>query len=213
MARADSESEVTPVEIPKKTGDNGSVRGSLKAIEGAPVALPHEDTGPIRAALISAAGENGGSGITAHNVAAALVDLMGGPGGQGGGDGGPPIDIKKFRKSNWLVNTAIAAIVGAISWFGGYQILKATVADHDKAIEQNAKATHVNAEAIENVKNDIGGVKKTVDNSFKVQVQLVEGVETLKKEAQTEKQKRLEEKVEEQKRRIRQLERESRLNR
>lgn len=206
MTRAESENgvaardDITPVERP--------VAVSGKMPEAAVVAGEFEDTGPVRKSLKMAA--NGDDDLTAHEVAAQMVKLMGqlGGGGRGGdGSGGPPIDLKKFRKGNWLAQILIGAVVAGSSAFAAYKATEARSVDNQEKVKSNRGKIEENRQAISEVKIGVDEVQAKVDNSYRVQVRLVESVEQLTEEQKTAKERRLKERNAELEEKIRRLER------
>lgn len=124
---------------------------------------------------------------------------------QASGDGGgpPPIDLKKFRRGNWWVQLLMLIGVAASGTFAAYKATEARSVHNEKAIEAH-KAQPMHPEAAKRlirVETDIAQTKTALGGEdgkggIKADVkQIANGIEQLKIEARTEKQKRLEEKV------------------
>lgn len=212
MTRATTEDD-TAVEVPTAGSipEARAVAGAVEVGNGDNGVVEHvdaEDTPlPVRETLsgIHALPE-GSEPPTAHDVAQALVDLMP-KGGGGGGDDSGPIDLKKFSKKNWLANTIIALIVAGSGAFAAYKATEARSKDNAEAVQENEQAIEEIDKELGDVKDSVDDIGEKLDEGFKVQVKLVEGIDQLKKEAQTEKQIRLEEKVKQLERENRRLER------
>ena len=222
MSRAESQDETkSKPNRERRNGLAGELAGSL---EGVPVSpMGHMETGPMRS-ILAAAGDDS---PTAHQIAERLWELMGGAARSDDGDDGddgdskagskrakrmsaPPPSLKKIHHRNWLANTLIALVVAGSGAFATYKATEAKAHDADQRSQTNKAAIEDLGEEVSKVKQGQEKTNDKLDQQFKVQVQLVEGVETLKKEAQTEKQKRLEEKVKRLEREKRELERERR---
>jgi hypothetical protein len=128
-------------------------------------------------------------------------------GGGGGNGGGPPVDLHKLSKKNWLVNLLIGAVVAASGAFAAYKATEARSVENEEGVQQNKAAVKRVESDVAEVKLSVDGVGDKIDTAMRVQVQLVDGIEQLKAEAQTDKQKRLEDKVKELERENRRLER------
>jgi hypothetical protein len=188
----------TPLEIPLARAADGVVEAPQD----------ETNTGPIRASLVAAAADVGAASPapgqpTSHDIAAHLAKLIGGGGGPNGGDGSGPIDLKKLSKKNWLMNTFIALVVAGSGAFAAYKATEARSRDNEVQVERNKASIEENTKAIGEVKTSVDNVGDKLDEQYKVQVKLVEGIDTLKQEAQTDKQKRLERELEEARRELR----------
>ena len=130
-------------------------------------------------------------------------------GGGGGGDGPSPGDVIKKVKSNTWVIAALTILFGS----GGigtmiYVSDARSKSNHEAIIEHADKPMHDDAkQAVDRIERDVKAVGAKVDRAMAGQQTLIEGIESLKREAQTDKQKRLEEKVRELEREKRRLER------
>lgn len=183
----------TLAELQKQVEDDTGVVATVQPV------VPSEDTGPIRAGILAATrdtGEAGPAGPTTHEIAATMVDLM-----KKGGGGDGPIDIKRFRMSNWLVNFVIAVVVAVSGAFAAYRATEFRSKKNETEVSKNKAA-------IVEVKSSIDLVGLKVDNTIAGQRELIIGIDQLKKEAQTDKQKRLEDRVRQLQRDNRRLERE-----
>jgi hypothetical protein len=164
------------------------------------------DTGRIRAALFESTSDAGiavaGDGVapTVDEIAIAAIKHL--TGGGGNGNAG-----KMLSKPIKLILLILGMLVGS----GG---IVTTIYLTETRSEDNQERVEENAVAIEEIDQELGEVKESVDDvgdkldeQYKVQVLLVEGIETLKEEAQTSKQQRLEDEVKRLRRENRALER------
>ena len=172
---------------------------------GIPEEIRQEDTGRFREPL---AGALDGT-PTAHAIAGALSQLMGQT-----APGAPPIDIRKFRKGNWFAQGAIGVLIAGVTAFASYKVTEARSVSNAKAIEvHSAEPMHAEtAKRMNRIEVEVEGAKRVLGGTdgkggIKADVAAIaEGVRGLKKEAQTERQRRLEETVKAQEREIRRLE-------
>ena len=200
--------------------EHNAIESKRKAVDQTSMSRPETDSGngahPRAFADIPDTGEHlltmagdidaQGDGV-AHliKVFDALLERRGHGGGGGGDGGGPPLDVKKFRKGNWLAQIAIAVLMAITTGYGGYRVLQSTVAEHGDRIGTNEQAIDANARGIAEVKISVDDVGEKMDQQYRVQVQLVDGIDQLTAEAQTDKQKRLEDELEQLRRENRRL--------
>ena len=148
------------------------------------------------------------SPLTARAIALELSGLL--PAGPPPPPSSPPVDLKKLAKKNWLVNTLIALVVAGAGALAAYKATESRSLENHENVEKNAKAIQGNSKAIGEVTKSVDTMIGVVDQGRAEQKLLIQGVADLKQEAQTDKQKRLEEKVVELERKNRRLERENR---
>ena len=181
----------------------------METADNIPAAMPFEDTGPLRHELASASAPLGlapeGSAPTAHAIAGALVELMGQA--PPPPPGSPPIDLKRLAKRNWIANAMIAIVVAGAGAFAAYKATESRSIDNRAKVGENANSIDDNRKAIVEVTASVDSIGVKVDKGRTEQATLIRGVESLKREAQTDKQTRLEEKVKELERENRRLER------
>ena len=134
-----------------------------------------------------------------------LLESKSQQGGGGGGDGPSPGDVIKKVKSNTWVIAALTILFGS----GGigtmiYVSDARSKSNHEAIIEHADKPMHDDAkQAVDRIERDVKAVGAKVDRAMAGQQTLINGIESLKREAQTDKQKQLEEKLEEAKRKLR----------
>lgn len=190
------EDEETPVEIPEARVVNGA------------------DTGELMTSLVEATTAAGQISDEAREraISSAIIKLgeYVAEKGSGNGGGSGPIDLKKFSKKNWIVNTLIALVVAGSGAFAAYKATEQRSKDNKAGVRENKAAIQDLDKNVDEVKSKVKAVDDKLIQQIEVQGKLVEGVEGLKEEARTEKQKRLEEEVEQLRRENRQLERERR---
>ena len=128
-------------------------------------------------------------------------ELEGQGGGGGGAGGGPPphgnIDIKKFRNGNWVVQIIVGLVIAGAGAFAAYKATEERSVGNQEAIKgHEALPMHKEAGArIEKIEREVTGTMQTVQ-IIEDQVRVIAGgIDQLKAEAQTDKQKRLEEKL------------------
>ena len=144
--------------------------------------FPRAETDELR----QRASAHGSSDETTQELVAAIFEHFAKP------PPPPPADIKP-RVSNWWIRAAVGAVITAASGFTAYQITEARSVSNQKAIQahEDLPIHPAAGEEVRLIQVDIGKIKTEVDKIDAVAA----GVESLKKEAQTDKQTRLEEKV------------------
>jgi uncharacterized protein (DUF342 family) len=102
----------------------------------------------------------------------------------GGGNGSGPIDLKKFRTKNSIATIVIAIIAAVGTGIGGYKVLQATVADHEKRIEAHeASPMHPGtSKEMTEMKGDMKNIKEDMDHITNAQRAISVGIDELKKE-------------------------------
>jgi hypothetical protein len=188
---------------------DGNGRGIVPP--GVPIAMDFEDTGPIRRGIAESVLELGpvsSAPITAHDIAGALKELMGTP--PPPPPSSPPIDLKKLSKKNWLVNLLIGLVVAGAGSVAAYKATEVRSIENREDVDKNAAAIKGNSEAIGELTGSVDKLSTSVGEGRTEQAALIKGVGELKEEAQTDKQRRLEEKLLKLERENRRLERENR---
>lgn len=171
-----------------------------------------EDTDPgVRAAVLGAADEidltptrDGRS--HARELAEEFLKLAG-----GGGGGMPPDAAKRLKRHNWIF-AAVIALFGSGGVVASYYATEARSRDNATEIERH-EAEPMHSEAAKRVgaiEQGLGAVQSDIGEIKDEQIAIGQGIEQLKKEAQTDKQRRLEEQLEDLKRENRRLSRERR---
>lgn len=198
--------EDTPVTLPGAR----IVRAESPTLSGVPEEVEFENTGKIVSDLIaSGASED----LMSAFVQKAAEAFAASSGGGGDDDSNPEKTLREIKKHKWLA-ALMALLFGSGGMVGSYYALKAQAASNTEKVEQveaAAKATEPviekNTDDIRLIKVDVSNINKSVGEMKTQQTAIVNGINTLKKEAQTEKQTRLEEKVKALERENRRLER------
>jgi len=133
-------------------------------------------------------------------------------GGSGGGDEGDGGKWIRHFKPKILATIIIALLGSGATVVGAVKLMDARSINNEKRLDAHEASTmHPGSEKrFIAVEQDIQSTKETVTKVYDTQKIAIEGIEQLKKEAQTERQKRLEEKVQELERENRRLERRTR---
>lgn len=134
---------------------------------------------------------------------------------RGGGGDSPPGSVppsvysKSVKKHNW--GTVIATILGAVGVaLTSYYATEARSKSNEQKVEKLQPRVEKLEEDTRYIKVTVKDTKSQMGEFKNQQTTIVDGIEQLKKEAQTEKQKRLEDKLEELEQENRQLRRRSR---
>jgi hypothetical protein len=199
---------------PRPPTDPNGRRGPLYAGPLVP-ALADEGTGQhnvITLARDGAAADLQASSSEGADPIAQLAELLGAKigDGNGGGGGGAPFDLKKVHRRNWMVNTLIALTVAGSGTFAAYKATESRSLANEKANAEQSEVIDQHTEAIRYIKVEVKETGQKVDRAMIQQRAIVDGIDQLKEEAQTDKQKRLEETVKRLERENRRLERRGR---
>lgn len=140
--------------------------------------MDNEGTDPgVHSAVLSVAtevGANGGAGnISAHAVAAELVKM---------GKNGHESDIKRAIRSGRFGNMIVAIVLGLGAAYGGYLLLKVTVAAHGEQIEAHKKASKETAAEIVTIDGRITAVETDIGSIKSDQRSIKSGIDELKQE-------------------------------
>lgn len=176
--------DVTPVEIPLPNG-----------LYEEPARLPSRSR-RLSDQLVSAIGDGKGQ-VDADAFAKAIEELgdyiVEAKDGGGGGGPGPGDVIKKVRGNTWLIGLLVL-LFGSGGIVTNYYITKQQAEDNAAAIKSHGEEPmHRQAgQRVDKIESDLRDVKADVGDIKEGQKAVAEGVQQLKREAQTEKQRRLE---------------------
>lgn len=156
----------------------------------------------IRAAIREAADELGvaeaasGEDVSSADLVSEIVRMV-------GGDGGGNVK-KAARRSTWIIGLLVA-LFGSGGIVASYYVTEARSKTNADAIKAHS-AMDMHPAAVRRVEKIEADVKATRDDVKDIKTQqtaVIGGIEQLKKEAQTEKQKRLQEELERLRRELR----------
>ena len=123
----------------------------------------------------------------------------------GNGNGGPH-DKKSLRKNTWIVSLLVM-LFGSGGIITMIYVSDARSQSNEHHVEENKISIEDNTKAIGEIKDSVDDIGDKLDDQYDVQIKLVEGIDDLTKEAQTERQTRLEDEVKRLRRENRILER------